>query len=261
MRWYLFAQTILPPVLPMLAIYALWAVVEVAPEFVVFVFLASLLPLLVQFGLWTFHQSAETRTITSRPWHPFGVILPLALLLIVPFLAVAEGAAKQVPCLCEVVAGEKVPTDKDSSFAVHVRGWGNARSFEFTGGMVIYTGQRRFEDLYFAFPEMRGHWTNSYTTFFPVTRSVVADYVRRSDDFSAEQAEKLADRLWDTINRYAERRDLPPMTDQFGGGNGPRIESYVQATTVYLVSCLFSLLVSAFISWPLVYWYARRLAR
>lgn len=260
MRWYFFAQTILPPMLPMFVIYALWGVVEVAPGFVVFVFLLSFLPLLVQIGLRAFRQSAETTTTSARPWHPFGLILPLSLLLIVPLLPVGEWAAKQVPWLCDLSAGEKVPTGKDGRFSIGVWGRGNARSFEFTGGVIVYTGERRFfEDLYFAFPEMRGHWTNSYTTFFPITRSVVLDYVRRSDDFPAEQAEKIADRIWETLHRYAERRDLPPMTDQFREGDDPRIAYYVPALTVYLVSCLFSLFVSAVISWPLVCWYARRL--
>lgn len=260
MRWYVFTQTILPPILLMFVIYALWGIVEVAPGFVVFVFLLSLLPLLVQIGLRAFNQPAETTKTTARPWHPFGLILPLSLLLIVPFLPAGQWAAKQVPCLCDLAGGERVPTGKDSYFSVGFWGRGNARSFEFTGGVTVYAGERHFfEDLYYAFPEMRGHWTNSYTTYFPLTRSVVVDYVRRSDDFPPEQAEKIADQIWDTLNRFAEKRDLPPMIDQFREGDDPRIVCYVTPVTVYLVSCLFSLIVSAVISWPLVCWNARRL--
>jgi hypothetical protein len=165
----------------------------------------------------------------------------------------------------ETVAGERVPTGRpesstrNASFSVQVHGWGSPRSFGFTGGVIVYTGKgRRFEDLYFDLPRRRGHWTNSYTTFFPLTRDVVGEYVRRSDDFPPGEVEAITDQLWEILNRYADKRDLPPMIDHFYTGEEPRIVYYVPASTIYLASCILTLLPLAVGSWMLARRYHRR---
>ena len=84
------------------------------------------------------------------------------------------------------------------------------------------------------------------------------EYVCLSDNFPAGEGEAVADRLWETLNRYAEMRDLPPMIDHFNQRDEARIVYYVPTATVYLVSCLLSPLVVG--SWPLLRWYNRRLA-
>jgi hypothetical protein len=259
------AATIAPSLILLLAVYQLWSVVEELPQFAVFVFLLSLLPMIAQLCLWGYRQSRQDHSGAIMPPHPFGLVLPLALLLIIPLWPVGEWAARQVPAVCETVVYERVLTTRpesstrNASFSVQAHGWGNARSFGFTGGVIVYTGERRwFEDMYFDLPRRRGHWTNSYTTFFPLTRDVVGDYVRRSDDFPPEEAEAVTGQLWEDLNRYADKRDLPPMFDHFFAGEEPRIVYYVPASTIYLSSCILAVFPLTVGSWILARRYHRQ---
>jgi hypothetical protein len=264
-RLHTFA-TIAPSLLLLLVVHQMWSVVEVLPHCAVFVFLLSLLPLAVQLCLLGYRQSRQGPSGAVIPPHPFSLVLPLALLLVIPFWPAGEWVATQVPALCTTVAGERVMTGRPesptrkASFSVQVHGWGNRQSFGFTGGVIVYTGQgRRFEDLYFDFERQRGHWTNSYTTFFPLTREVVGEYVRRSDDFPPGEAEVIKDQLWDVLNRYAEKRDMPPMIDQFHKGEEPRIVYYVPASTIYLSASVLAVVPLATVSWLLARRYHRRI--
>ncbi|QEL14057.1 hypothetical protein PX52LOC_00920 [Limnoglobus roseus] len=264
------AATIAPSLILWVAIYQLWAAVEELPQFLVFVFVLSLLPLAAQLGLWFCRQIWNGLSVTVTPPHPFGLALPLSLLLLIPMWPAGAWVANQVPDACETVAGEEVRTtlptapNRTAVFSVQVHGWGNSRAFGFNGGVVVYTGRGRpgagppFEDLYFDLARQRGHWTNSYTTFIPLTREVVGEYVRRSDNFPPGEAEAIADQIWDALNRYAEKRDLPPMIDHFHTGEGPRIVSYAPTSISFLFSCALALLPLAVGSWLLARRYCSR---
>ena len=264
MVWFHTAATTAPSLILLLAVYQLHSVVEELPQAAVFVFLLSLLPLIAQLCLWGYRHSRQDRSGAIMPPHPFGLVLPLALLLIIPLWPVGEWAAKQVPAVCETVVYERVLTRRPESstrnarFLVQAYGWGNPQSFGFTGGVVIYTGPRRFDDLYFDMMKRRGHWTNSYTTFFPLTRDMVSEYVRRSDDFPPEEAEAVTDQLWDALNRYADKRDLPPMMDYSFTGEEPRMVYYVPAPTIYRSSCILAVFPLTVGSWVLARRYHRQ---
>ncbi len=251
MVWLHTAATVTPSLVLLLAVYQTWSVVEEAPHALVFAWLVSPLPLAAQLGLLVYRQSQRGHLGVVPLPHPFGLVLPLALPLIVPLWPAGEWVAKRVPAACEIVAGERVPT-RNAYFSVQIHGWGNPRSFDLTGGVIVYTGRgRKFEDLYFDLPGRRGRWTNSYTTFFPLTQDVVREYVRRSDDFPPEEAEAVAGEVWGVLKRYAERRDLPPMVDHFYESEESRIVSYVPASTTYFFSCLFAVIPLAGASWAL----------
>jgi hypothetical protein len=265
MVWFHTVATIAPSLILLLTVYQLWSVVEELPQFAVFVFLLSLLPIIAQLCLWVYRQSRQDRSGAIMPPHPFGLVLPLALLLIIPLWPVGEWAARQAPAVCEITAYEDVParrpepSARNASFSVQVSGWGNPQSFGFTWGVIVYTGERRwFEDMYFDLPRRRGHWTNSYTTFFPLTHDVVGEYVRRSADLPPEEVEAVTGQLWETLNRYTDRRDLPPMTDHFVTGEEPRIIYYVPASTTYLSSCILAVFPLTVGSWVLARRYHRR---
>jgi hypothetical protein len=266
MVWYHTAATLAPSLIPLFLVYLLWSAVEEVPGVAVFVFLFSLLPLLIQLCWWGLRQTQQGDSGTSPLPHPFGFVLPLGLPLVLPLEPVGEAVARNVPSLCRTVAGEQVmtsrpgsPTQK-ASFFVHFHGWGNQQSFEMTAAVIVYTGEgKKADDLYVHLPGMQGHYTNSYTTFFPVTREVVANYVRGSDDFSPNEVEAVSGELWDLLNRYAEKRDMPPMTDHFlQDGEEPRIVSYPPASTVYLCSCLLAVATLAVPSWLLARRYCRQ---
>lgn len=269
MVWFHTAATMTPSLVLLLAVYQAWSVVEEAPHFAVFAWLLSPLPLAGQLCLQVYRQSQRGHLGAVSLPHPFGLVLPLALPLIVPLWPAGEWAARRVPAACETAAGERVPTSRPQSptrnayFSVQVHGRGNPRSFDFTGGVIVYTGRgKKFEDLYFNLPGRRGHWTNSYTTFFPLTQGVVYEYVRRSDDFPPGEAEAVAGELWAVLNRYADRRNLPPMTDHFSEGEESRIVCYVPASTTYLASCVLAVLPLAVGSWVLARRYVQsRFAR
>jgi hypothetical protein len=167
--------------------------------------------------------------------------------------------------LCRVTAGEEVRTSRpgryspNACFYVHIGGWGNPQSFTFTSAVVVYGGEGKgAEDLYVGLPGMRGHYTNWSEGSFSVSQDVVADYVRRSDNFPAQEAEAIAEELWGQLNRYAKRQNMPPIVGHFSEGEKPRIVSYVPSSTIYLSACCFSLLILTVVSWALARWYCRR---
>jgi hypothetical protein len=259
--------TLVPSLFPLFVVYQMWPAMAYGPQVAVFVFLLSLLPLIVQLGWWGFRHTQEGNSGTVLPPHPFGVVLPLGLLLVLPLWPVGASLARHVPSLCQTVAGERVMTSRPAgptrkaSFFVNFHGWGIPQSFEMTSAVVVYTGDKRFDDLYVHLPDMQGHYTNTYTTFFTVTREGVADYVRRSDDFSPEEVETVSGQLWELLNKYAEKRDLPPMTDHFPEGDGPRIVYYVPASTTYVASAFLSILLLTVPSWLLARGYYRRVLK
>jgi hypothetical protein len=260
------AATLAPSLIPLFAVYLMWSAVEEVPGVAVFVFLLSLLPLLVQLCWWGCRHNQQGNSGTVLPPHPFGLVLPLGLLLVLPLGPVGEAVARQVPSLCRTVAGEQVMTSRPgrhtqkASFFVHFHGWGNPQSFEMTAAVIVYTGEgKKVDALYVHLPGMEGHYTNSYTTFFPVKREVVADFVRQSDDFPPHEVEVVSGELWDLLNRYAEKRDMPPMTDHFlQDGEEPRIVSYPPASTVFLSSCFLSIPILTVASWLLARRYCRQ---
>jgi len=103
--------------------------------------------------------------------------------------------------------------------------------------VIVYTGHRRFEDLYIRRAGMQGHYTNSYTTFFTVTREkgrITFDGVMT---FRPEEVDTISGQLWEVLSRYFEKRELPPMTDRFHKeGDEPGIVCYVPASTTYVAS-------------------------
>jgi hypothetical protein len=218
--------------------------------------LLSVLPLIIQLV-------RRARTSGGRPVHPAGVMLPLAVLSLPLLWPAGERFAREIPALCEVVAGEEVGTappalhGPHAIFSVQPHGWGNPRGFEFSYAVVVYTGHRRFDDLHVRLSEWEAHFTNSYTTRFPLTRGALLEYVRRTDDFSPADADRIADRLWEVLRRYAEKRDLPPMRYGFSDEPAPKVVYYVPPWGVYLgtVAVVFPFLL--LLAWLLAVWYSR----
>jgi hypothetical protein len=53
--------------------------------------------------------------------------------------------------------------------------------------------------------------TDTYMNYKPITRERLLKFVRDHDFFPAGEDEVLADELWDTLHKFAEQRDLPPL--------------------------------------------------
>jgi hypothetical protein len=259
------AATIAPSLILLLIVYQLWYVLDQYLPFALFVFFLSLLPLTAQIGLLEYRRSRQGHSGAVMPLHPFGIVLPIGLLLVIPCWPLGEHVARQFPSLCVIGAGERVMTSRTTkdlriaSFYVHFSGWGNHQDFEFTSADIGYTGYRQYgEDLYVRLPCMRGHYTNWSEGLFPVSQDVIADYVRRTDDFPAQEVESIAGELWGQLNRYANHQNMPPMVAHFGEGEKPRIVSYVPSSTIYLFACCFSLLILTVVSCVLARRYCRR---
>lgn len=261
MRWYRVAEVVLPPIVPMAALFSLRGLLEYMPrEVLIVVGLVSAVPLAIQLLNWT------SRGADGRILHPVGVAIPTSLALLFPLEPTVEWIARQVPAWGKVEAGEPVPTSRPdpdggtTRFLVHIHGEGNQRSYRFTGGTVLYAVKKRmFDDLDFDFDRQRGHWSNTSTTFFSLDRAAVAKYVKGSDDFSEVEAAALTDQIWDILNRYADGRDLPPTIDRYlREGEPSRIVCTVPPEPVYLVSCGLSLAILAAATYPWLRWYHRR---
>src|SRR5262245_4083105 len=104
--------TIALSVIPLFIVYKMWPALEYPPQFVVFVFLFSLLPLFVQLSLWSYRRARLPRPETVLPPHPASLVLPLALLLVLPLWPAGDWIARHVPSLCATVAGERVMTSR-----------------------------------------------------------------------------------------------------------------------------------------------------
>jgi hypothetical protein len=203
-----------------------WILTIYSPGIILGLALLSLLPLCIQLA----RRSSGSRAF---PLHPALVTLPLCVLSVPLLWSLGERVACEIPALCAVVAGEKVSTDRRATFSVHLHGWGNPELFEFSSAIVVFTGQRRFEDLYVELPKWEAHYTNTYTTEFPLTRGSLLEYVKRSDDFAPAEAEKIADRLWEVLRKYAEKRELPPFQYGFSEQPHPKVVYYVPPWGVY----------------------------
>jgi hypothetical protein len=260
MIWYHTIRTLAPSLGLLFLVYTTREIEEVVPSYRIFLGLFAFIPLMVQFCLWSFRKAGR------RPLHPYGLVLALSLPLVALLGPVAEWTARRFPSLCVTVGGEKVTTDRpgrNSSkaiFYVGIHGWGNPQSFEMNSASIHYSGVhgKFYDALNVELPGMRGFYTNSRPATFPVTQATVLDYVRRSDEFRPGQAETIAAELWEILNRYAEKRGLPPMVDRFYESDEPRIVYYVRPDTRSLASCLLALPLLAIISWGLSLWYVRR---
>jgi hypothetical protein len=255
-----------PSIIPLFILYREWTALEYGPWLAIVVFVFSLLPLLVQIAIRGYELAPSPDSSTSRPIHPFGIVLPLSVMVVFPLLPLGEFIAKHVPCLCQTVAGEHILTsrkvgDRQISFVVHFYGWGNSKSFRFTSAVIVYTGEsQRGEDLYVRLGDRRGHFTNSYTSYFVVTEDEIAEFVRSHGEFAEQEVERITDELWALLDRYSQNRDMPPVINDFHQGSEPRIVSYVPPRTSYLVAALLSLLATTTLSWFLARRYCRKVA-
>jgi len=258
MRWAHTLIALLPALAMLALIWGAWGEIEaialhVPPLILIGLALLTLLPLGVQLAIW----SAAARL---RPPHPFTAVLPIALFSVVLLWLPGEQVARRIPALCEVTAYDKVVTDRPDNygskayFSITVSGWGNPSSFEFTSVLVVYTGPRRFDDLYVQLPQWQAHFTNSYTTHFPLTRESVLEYVRSSDDFSPEEADAIADRIWVLLQKYAEKQDLPPMA-YHPEPPFPTLSYRVPRSNNYFGAVLLGAPLLFVLSWLLAVWY------
>jgi hypothetical protein len=251
MRWSQTLATLAPTVVLFGLIWCcrteVYGILIYAPAVLLIIPVLSLLPLIVQVAWQSLNE-------VSKPPRPFAIVLPLGVLLLVLLLPAAERVARAIPWLCVAQTHGEVKPDRPGKsapagrFLLGANGWGNTLSYEFQMVTVVYAFKdRRFDDLYVDLPRWQGHYTNSYTTDFPLTREKLAEYVRRSDDFPAGEAEAVADKMWELLLKYKERRDIPP----FGATDSPS-RYWVPPENVYLASVLLSIPLLFALSWFLV---------
>lgn len=263
MRWVQTLVTVSPALAALTLGWCAWDFVEAfatyAPRWLIGVALLSLLPVVIQLLLWGLSAG-------RRVPHPFGVVLLLGLVLMLPLWSTGERVASWFPSLCKVSTYDEIKPRRPgksgptTTFSAGASGWGNPRSFEFTAVTFIYTvppSERRKDDLYVLLPRWEGFYINSYTTHFPVTRDRVLEYVRGSDEFPPGEAEALADRLWDLLLRYAERRDIPAVVYRGFDEPPPRVVYWVPGAGIYLVTSLLCVPILLALSWLLASWHCR----
>src|SRR5262249_44721953 len=100
-------------------------------------------------------------------------------------------------------------------------------------------------------------YINSYTTYFPVTREKVLEYVQGSDDFPEGDAESITDELWTVLHDLAAHRNMPPIVYRGWGLQGRRSVYGVRRRNVYLGTAVLCIPVLLVASWLLVGWYTR----
>jgi hypothetical protein len=235
-----------------------WDMVEVSaiycPLCLIGIALVTLLPLGVQL---------VRRTIP----HPFAIVLPLGLLLVLPMWPVGERVASWFPALCEVSTSVDVKPGRPgkfgptASFSAQASGQGNPSSYYFSLVTIIYTmKERRKDDLYVLLPRWEGFYMNSYTTYFPVTRDKILEYVQGSDDFTEHDTEAIADELWTVLHDFAAQRKMPPFVYREWEPR-TRIVYWVPRRNVYLVTASLCIPLLFVASWLLARWYAQRIQR
>jgi hypothetical protein len=256
--------TLAPSLAALGLVWVQWDMVEVfaiyTPPLLIGIALLALLPLGVQLVRW---RSAGGPGIP----HPFGIVLPLGLLLVLPMWPVGERVASWCPALCEVSTFVEVKPKRpgkfgpSASFSAGATGQGNPSSYQFSLVTIIYTtSERRKDDLYVLLPGWEGFYINSYTTHFPVTREKILEYVQGSDDFPEHDTEAIADELWTVLHDFAAQRKMPPFVYRDWDPRH-RIVYWVPGRNVYLATASLCIPILFVVSWLLAGWYARCIQR
>lgn len=259
--------TVAPSLAVLGLIWALWEGIEAfaiytpiyTHQWLVGIALLALLPLGFQLVRW---GATRGRKIP----HPFGVVVPFGLLLVLPLWSAGEKIASWCPALCEVSTSLKVKPKRpgkfgpSASFSAGTSGQGNPSSYQFSLVTLIYTmypSERRKDDLYVLIPRWEGFYINSYPTYFPVTRDTILEYVEGSDDFPEGEAVQIADELWAMLNDLAVQRNMPPLVYRGWDHPGPRIVYWVPSRNIYLATAALCIPVLLVVSWLLAGWYTR----
>ena len=230
-----------------------------APTILYWLAALTLLPLV-------FHLASWSSSRWQKPQHPYCVVMPLGLFLVVlsfSFSSIGEKVAMRIPFLCKVSTWLVIKPDRPGSsgseayFGFSANGRGNASSYEFSLVTVSYKGSSRKDDLYVLLPRWNGFYINSYTAYFPVTLEKVAEYVQRNDDFPERDAKAIADELWAVLHDLAERRNMPPFVYRGWQQPGERIVYWVPVNNSFLATVVLCLPVLLVISWLLAARYSR----
>ncbi len=263
MRWEQPFLTVTPAVAFLGLILLGWDVVETfamyAPTWLLWIPLVCLLPLSIHICRWVWSSGKKVP-------HPFGILLPVGLVIVFPLWFAGERLAREIPGFCSLGTGYEVKplrpgkVDPTATFSVGALGWGNSHYFEFTLVTFRYASAHCDDDLYVSLPQWHGHYTDTYTTNFPVTREKVLEYVRQCDEFPPGDAEVLADQLWELLQKYQEKRDMPPIvygSDRLPEGQ-PQIIYSVSGRAIYGVTLLLAVPILIIVAWFLAGWYCRR---
>jgi hypothetical protein len=98
---------------------------------------------------------------------------------------------------------------------------------------------------------MRGHYTNSYTTNFDVTRAKMLEYVTRSDDFSPEEADKIAEQLWQGLHDFMDQTNLPPLVPYVSSEPTPQFSYRATDVSIFLMAIILATPPLFLVSWLL----------
>jgi hypothetical protein len=216
------------------------------PIWLVGAYSLTFLPLVIQI----IRKETQPTPQARRSIHSWAVLLPLGPFLFFPFHTVGEAVATWFPGCCTISMWKEIQTnmrDKSGepiSFSLGGGGWGNPRSFEFTNASaMLLTRNRRFDDLSYVYlPELRGHYTNSHTTDFRITREKLLEFVEKSGDFPNGDAERIADKLWEGLHDFIERRNLPPL-EYYRFGAEP-VQPFTYSVTDSSI-CLMTIFISS----------------
>lgn len=255
-------QTIAPSLALLCLIWASWKVIEevlmYAPLLLCLTAALTLVPLGVQIARW---DPADGR----QAIHPFGLLLPITLVLIVLLWPYGELTAKQLPSLCEASVGFEIVPERPgklapaAKFILGASGRGNLRYQEFSNATIIYTNLQRDTDLNVLLPDWQGFYSNSYTTHFPVTRERLLEYARKSDDFPEGEAVSIANQIWARLNDIKEKRNLPKIVYRGWDEPMPSIVYWVPYNGAYLMTAALCVPVLILVSGLLACCYEPRI--
>jgi len=258
MIWFRALLAMLPTLVGMLLILAMRPLLSTfyiyGPGWLIFLYLGTFLPLLI---------NALAPKITRL--HSWTILLPTAPIWLLVFANIGKAVAGGIPQCCTISTWKKFDTSKvDESgeriyFVLGGRGWGNPSSFEFTNASVIYAKRgRQFDLSYIYLPELRGHYTHSYTTNFDITREKLLEYVTKSDDFPPKEAEHIAQELWQALNELIEKTNLPDLEPYTNTEPLPRFHYRATDFSIVLATIMISVPFLYFLSLALTYFELRR---
>jgi hypothetical protein len=182
---------------------------------------------------------------------PVGVLLLFPLWPVAERITPWFPRLCEIDCQMTVKPRQPGKLEPAATFALSGSGWGNPELFEFTTASLGYhgdvakhyrewgTSQVSCVGVLVASPHGEGpllalsgliatrsrfsyalcidltNWTgchtDTYMNYTPVNRARMLKFVRDHDFFPVGEDEALADELWETLHKFAEKRDLPPM--------------------------------------------------
>ncbi len=196
------------------------------------------------------------------PLHPFGVLVPIGLVVAFLPLPLGERLGAEVPQLSEVTCYDQIVTDREgtytdnASLVLIARGWGNHRHFEIQQVAIRYSGKAPHSEIRVDLQTWEVYRIARSEQREPVTENYLRDHAAWVTGSSAEAVETYGSSMWAFLQSYATGEGLPSPT--YRGASPSRFVYEAGRLGVCVGVLTVSMPVLVLLSWLLSRRYVRK---